>query len=256
MASLPLPTCLLLGALFAAFACGPAGPAPPALPSGTERLIWRSPDLPWPWSLEIEGRAVEEEILRGYLESEWADAAASRAGGLDPAVEVDNAALLRDFCADPEARFGALVEDVLLLREAEARFPRLDPAEVEAFEQEMGAAVGGPFEALRRKLGEEGLRRHVERRLRLVKVSELLAADAPAVTVDELAAEYQRVVDGLELPPGADGPSFAELEERLRRELTARRQDETVLAWQAARRAGVAARLVRPDGVVHDLSRP
>ncbi|RMH04794.1 MAG: hypothetical protein D6702_02255 [Planctomycetota bacterium] len=226
--------------LLAAALAGCGGGEAPA-ESGT--AIWETPDLPWPWTMEVAGEPVPEDVLRPYLESEWADFANA------VALRPENAlAALDDFCADPEARFGPLVGDVLLLREGERRFPVLDLAEYEDYLAEMTAATGAAVEALRRKLGEDGLRRFVERRLRLEKTMDALAGETAEPSAEELAAAYQEKIAALESAPGAPPPTFEELAPRLRAEWRRERWYEAGRAWIERARQGVEARVTRPDG--------
>ena len=228
----PLLACLL------AASCGDGAADP-----GAPELLWESPDLPWPWAVEIGGRAVDEELLRGFLEGEWADFAAAESVTAETAM-----ASLDAFCAEPEARFGALVGDVLLLWEGERRFPALGMVELDEFRRRMEAATGGAMEALRRRLGEDGLQRHVERRFRLERTLDALAGELGEPTEAELMADYHRAVEGIEVAEGAAGPTFEQWEPRLRASWRKERWYQAGRDWIAAARRGVAAEVTRPDG--------
>jgi len=241
-----LATGLLGGLLLVAPGCGD-GPAPPA----PAEMLWETPELPWPWAMEVGGRAVDEEVLRGFLDGEWADYAAAESVAADGVM-----AALDGFCADPEARFGFLVGDVLLLWEGERRFPVLDKDEFDAFRSRMEAAAGSAMEALRLRLGEEALERFVQRRFRLDRTLDELVGELAEPTEAELLEAYRAATDGIELPEGAVGPTFEEMEPRLRRDLLRQRRVDAGFAWIAAAREGVLARVTRPDGRILDVPAP
>jgi hypothetical protein len=247
MAALTLRRAALSLLLIAALpGCGDEAPAP-----APAEMLWDTPELPQPWSMEVAGEAVDAEVLAGFLAGEWADYC------VEAEVTPEGAlAALDGFTADPEARFGALVGDVLLLREGERRFPELDLAEVQDYRARMEADAGVAMEALRKRLGEGALMRHVERRLRLEKTLDALAGELALPTVEQLLEAYHEAVAGVQVEEGAAGPTFEEMEPRLRAEWRRQRWFDAGREWIAAAREGVVARVTRPDGITIEVPAP
>ncbi len=238
----------LLIALLPLAGCG--GEAPPA-ETGGEELLWETPELPTPWLMTVDGREVTGEVLIPYLEGEWNEYCAAedvQPGGVLAALE--------GFTADPEARFGALVGDVLLLWEGERRFPELDLVELQEYRRRMEAATGASTEILIKKLGEDGFQRFLQRRYRLELTMDALAGELPEPSVDELMADYAAAVEGIEVPEGVEGPSFEQLEPQLRASWRKRHWAEAGLTWIAAAREGVVAKVVRPDATTIEIPAP
>lgn len=143
--------------------------------------FWTVPELPAGASLEVNGRAVDAEVLRGFLLPPWTE----RWDGRSTPEEASRALF-----ADPRALFEPLVHDVLLLQEAELRWPTLEKELVFAADSEMARATGSIRLALLERLGEAGLRAHVERELRKRLLLESFGAEAEPVTDDEVYERY------------------------------------------------------------------
>jgi len=159
--------------------------------------LWDTPALPAPTGMTIAGVEVPTMIVEGFLASPWADFCATQPS--DTALE----AMTTSFYADGQQIFGELVRGVLLLREAESQFPQLATDEVDHFQHQMQLAAGqSVFDAMERHYGPEGVRAHVERRLRLVKLEAEFAKYAPEVTEEELYDLYDHEVLA-KLPPSA-----------------------------------------------------
>ena len=147
-------------------------------------LLWDTPPLPSPMTLIIDGKVVLDEITHSFLLTPWSTHCADEGFGLDVAQ------LTEGFLADPEELFYPLVRGVLLLREAEARFPKLNDEEVEHFQKQMEVAVGTAMEALLDRYGQDGWERHVQRQLRKRLLKAEFSALAPEVTEDDVYRLY------------------------------------------------------------------
>lgn len=191
-------------------------------------FLWDTPDLPAGIHLTIADVAVEKNITEAYLMSLWSEYSATMAVGT-PTEE-----LAKGFFVDPPQLFDNLVRGVILLREAEARFPNPDPAAVKAFQERMEGAAGSTKDLLIRRYGEEGWNAHVLRRYRLDLILEDFEHHCAQVTEEELYAYYDEKVLG-ELPPldqrdGLD-VSFEAMRDMLYHNLMRGRAVEAQEAW-------------------------
>lgn len=248
---------LLLALAPAACAGGEESRAsPPALQAaaepaaGAERpgLLWEVPPTPWPFAVEVGGGLVEEDVVRGYLDQPWADFCSER-GYLNATGERLARAEL-EFCADVPALFEDLVRGVLFLREAERRYPVLDPDALAAFRERMRAEAGAAAVALERRLGPEGFRAHMERQFRLRKLEQEMGAAQPPVTEEEVMAAYQEGLASLDSAAQAGAPSYSEAAPLVRERLEGDRRAAAADAWVDAHRGGVRVRVRQPDGTL------
>ena len=208
-------------------------------------LLWDTPPLPSPMTLIIDGKVVLDEITHSFLLTPWSTHCADEGFGLDVAQ------LTEGFLADPEELFYPLVRGVLLLREAEARFPKLNDEEVEHFQKQMEVAVGTAMEALLDRYGQDGWERHVQRQLRKRLLKAEFSALAPEVTEDDVYRLYD--TDVLAKLPNLDPAvgedvSFAALEPKLRFRLEQDRATEMEEAWIDVELEGRAIEVILPDG--------
>ncbi len=207
-------------------------------------MLWDTPPLPQPIQLKVNGEPVLWEVVEAYLLEKWSVHCGEQGFGL-PIEE-----LSASFFSQPEPLFRPLVRGVLLLREAERRFPTLDPEEVAHYQQQMEQAVGTALDALKKRYGATGWRRHVARQLRLRKLLAEFSEAAPEVTEEEVYAYYDQEIlsqlPTLEQHQGEDisletlGPQLRELLER-------NRATEAEEAWLDEEMEGCMVSLMLPD---------
>jgi len=180
--------CLAGGALLLAGACGKAESVDDA-----GGLLWETPELPGPVTVEVNGRAVDPVLIHGFLLPLWTEHGAQQAAaGAQPTAE--------SFFTAPQELFTPLVRGIVLLQEAEARWPDLPAAEVDHLQAEMAANTGEVLAALERRIGAAGVRAHVERELRKRLILEAFGAEAPEVTEDQVFARYEEMMAEVEDP--------------------------------------------------------
>lgn len=232
-----LPACLL--AAVAVFACGRADPEPAA--AGGEGLFWEIPDPPAGIVLEVDGRVVDAELIRGFLMQPWTEQWDDALGEAECA---------RRLLADPRLLFEPLVRGVVLLHEAERRWPEIEAEELEHFDAEMRLAVGAVHEALLRRLGAAGLRAHQEREIRKRRILAAFGVEAAPVSEDEVWARYEEMLGEVEQPEllVQRGLDFQELAPRIRADLENTRAVEAQEAWIDARLAQTRVTVRTPDG--------
>lgn len=211
-------SCWAAALLLTSGACGRAEVTPGPL--------WEVPDPPGPVTVAVAGLPVDPVLVHGYLLPAWTEHWSAQTNAGLPATA-------RSFFDNPQGLFTPLVRGIVLLQEAERRWPELDGAEVEHLRAEMAASTGEAFAALERSLGPEGLRAHVERELRKRLLLAEFAAEAPAVTEDEVFARYEAMMAEVD-EPGLlldAGINFATLEPRIRADLERARAVEQQEAW-------------------------
>lgn len=180
--------CLAGGALLLAGACGKAENA-----EVSGGVLWEAPDLPGPVSVEVNGRAVDPVLVHGFLLPLWVEHWSEQAReGAPPTAD--------SFFAEPQELFTPLVRGIVLLQEAEARWPELSAAELDHLQAEMAANTGEVLAALERRIGPDGVRAHVERELRKRLILEAFGAEVPEVTEDEVYSRYNAMMAEVEDP--------------------------------------------------------
>lgn len=216
-------TAILCGAalLLTAGACSRAEQT-----NGAESVLWEVPDLPGPVTVEVSGQPVDPVLVHGYLLPLWTEHWSQRsAAGLD--------ATAASFYDNPRSLFTPLVRGIVLLQEAESRWPQLSEVEVSMLRDDMAANTGEAFEALERRIGPAGMRAHVERELRKRRLLAEFAAEALEVTDDEVFARYEAMMAEVD-EPGLlldAGVNFATLEPQIRADLERARAIELQEAW-------------------------
>ncbi len=256
MRALPLPVLLFLAA-----ACGagdeaaPSSPAAavpadpgetgPAPPEAAEQApasgaLWELPPVPGPVEVEADGVQVPRIHVESFLEKEWQRFCFSR--------EQPEEATAEAFFADPQALFRPFARDLALLSEATARWPELDPAVVQARREELERAFLTTWKALVDRWGEDEVLRHLEARIRIERMMDLLAEEGPPVTEEEIRAFYEDYRAEKGEHPEFGFPSLEQLRPRIEGLLRARRRDEAVQAWQEEHLAKHDIRVRLPDG--------
>ena len=205
--------------------------------------FWTVPELPGGAALEVDGHAVDHELLRSHLLPLWAER-------WDDHADLDDAT--RAFFAEPRALFAPLVRDVLLLQEAERRWPTLDEPLLAAADAEMRRASGAVYEALRQRLGEAGVRAPLEREVRKRLLLDAFGAEAEPVREEEVYARYEAMLIEVDDPAALArrGVDFAASAPRIRAELERARAVERQEAWLDARESSARARATAPGGAV------
>ena len=206
-------------------------------------------DLPteagFPDGLEVrvDGAAVEGAWLAEALGSAWA---AWRAES-----EADEVDALRGFFAAPRERCGALLEEVLLDREARTRFPQLDVAALAQLEERLSAASGGRLSWHRQVHGEAAARAYLERQHRRALLEDWFTALSAEVPEEEVFAAYEREVLA-NLPPPEQREGLDVSYEKRGPEIRARMQRERGLVdlrkWLQGRLPGARLVVELPDG--------
>ena len=208
-------------------------------------MLWDTPPLPHPLTLTVDGEKVLSEVVDAYLLALWAAHCAEESYGLE--VEKLSAAFLHD----PQELFRPLVRGVVLLREAERRFPQLNEEGVRRYQERMEQAIGTTLQSLLRRYGEDGWHRHVERQFRLRLLKAEYSAAAPEVSEQEVFELYDR--DVLAMLPTLDAAvgediSFAALEPKLRARLESDRATALQESWIDEEMEGRSVRVTLPDG--------
>jgi hypothetical protein len=228
-------------------ACGgkPAEPvaAVPARAGSADDVLWEVPPLPWPITLEINGHAVDPVVVEGYLMTPWSEHMTAVANaGAEPSAEV--------FLADPRALLTPLVRGMLLIHEAEARWPALAAEESAAMREEMARGAGGAYAALLERIGEESMNAHVARELRKRKLLAEFMAEAGPATDEEVFRRYDEIMADIEDPGEllARGVNFEMLEPRIRAELERERGLQAQEAWIDGQLPDARVRVRLPDG--------
>ncbi len=231
---------VLLAAALALGACGKEHAAGFASHGAS---LWEVPSLPAPTLLEVNGRAVDPVVVEGYLLSLWTEHWMEQAQGKREATAAS-------FYAEPRALLTPLVRGMLLIQEAEARWPDLDPAETGQLREDMAAGAGGAYSALLRRIGEDGMQAHVAREVRKRKLLAAFAADAEPVTDEELYRRYDEMMAGVDDPAPLleRGINFAALAPRLRAELEREHAVIAEEAWIDEVLPAARVRVVLPDG--------
>lgn len=230
---------LLLAAALAAVGCSREEDHSELPESGA--VFWEIPDPPQGVEFEVDGRAVDPELLRGYLLPLWAER-------WDDALSMERNSA--EFFADPRSLFEPLARGVALIQEAERRWPELDEAELQAFDAEMRRAAGAAHDALLRRVGEPGLRAHQEREIRKRRLLDAFAASSEPVSDDEVFARYEAMLRAVDQPELLleRGVDFAAMAPLIRDDLERTRAVEAQEAWLDGRMQQVRARVRLPDG--------
>lgn len=237
----PLGLPVVLLAALAAGACGEE-PVPDEFASGSG-MLWEVPPLPLPQALDVNGRPTDPVVLEGFLSGLWMEHWSQR-------EQAGQQASAEEFYAVPRELFTPLVRGLLLLHEAEARWPDLDEEEAGRLRAEMAAGAGGAYEALLARIGEDGMRAHVARELRKRKLLAAFAELAEPLTDEEVFRRYDEMMSGVEDRGllAERGVDFAKLEPGLRQALAREYALRLQEAWIDGVLPAAKVRLVLPDG--------
>ncbi len=208
-------------------------------------VLWEVPALPAPVELEVNGKRVDQVVVEGYLLSPWAEHwSRSAAEGRQPSAEA--------FFAQPRELFTPLVRGMLLIHEAETRWPVLEGEEVGQLQAEMLGGAGGVYRALLDRLGESGMRAHVEREVRKRRLLDEFAAEIVPLTDEDLYRRYDELMAGVDQPELLieRGLDFSALEPKIRAELTRERAIAVQEAWIDERLPSARVRVILPGGRV------
>lgn len=209
--------------------------------------LWDTPPLPNPISITIAGEAVADEIGLAYFLARWSEYCAEEGFGLGAEK------LTEGFLADPQALISPFVRGVILLREAESRFPVLDQKHLNNYRTQMEMAAGSSVDALKKRYGVDGWERHVERQFRLRMLKAEFATLAEEITEEDVYALYD--ADVLAKLPSLDPAvgedvSFEALESRLRARLEVERANEVQEQWIDEQMEGLEVKVELPGGRV------
>jgi hypothetical protein len=206
-------------------------------------FLWDTPDLPEGIALEINGVAVDHFVVASYLLPPWS-AYASR-----QPLETPVAELTTSYFADPEVVSYELVRGIVLLREAEARFPELDEHELEHYRERMEGAAGTAKDSLIKRYGAVWWAAHVERKFRLQLILNEYREYAPEVTDEELYEFYDsEILANLPEPEKREhiDISFKSMEPSLRENLMKGRAVDAQEAWLNGEIIGVTVKATLP----------
>jgi len=219
-----------------------------AAAAADEGLLWDTPPLPEPIVISLDGEVIPEEIQHAYMTKFWSRHCAEQGFGF---TEEE---LRLGFFAAPEELITPYLRGVILLHEAESRFPALADHDVAHYREQMEFAAGLAFESLIKRMGEDGWQRHVERQFRL----RLLQADfmryATNVTEEDVMDIYdQDVLAKLPTMDAAEGEdvSYAALKDNLRARLEKEAAIDAQEAWIDEQMDGRVVKVVLPDGSEH-----
>jgi hypothetical protein len=209
-------------------------------------LLWDTPDLPAGIALEINGVEVDYFVVEGFLLPKWSGYAS-----LLP-LETPVEQLTQEYFANPEEVFYELVRGVVLLREAEARFPVLDEHELQLYKERMEGAAGTAKDSLIARYGAAGWAAHVERKFRLHLILNEYQKYAPELTEEELYAFYDsEILANLPEPEKREhiDISFQSMEPALRANLMKGRAIDAQEAWLDGEIIGVKVKATLPAGL-------
>ncbi len=213
------------------------------------KLLWNTPDLPEGIEMSVSGTPVDYNIVEGFLLPKWSEYASSLP------LETPEAELIAGFFQDQEEVFYELVRGVLLLTEAELRFPELDEHELEHFRERMEGAAGTAKDTLVARYGADGWAAHVERRFRLQLILDEYQQYAPEVTEEELYDFYDsEILANLPEPEKREhiDISFKAMEPTLRANLMKGRAVDAQEAWLDEQVVGVKVAVKLPAGLSHN----
>ncbi|MDA0667428.1 MAG: hypothetical protein O3A50_06565 [Planctomycetota bacterium] len=211
-------------------------------------LLWDTPPLPNPIEISLDGKVILPEIHNGYLVNHWTSHCAEHS--LDASVEE----LTEGFFEQPEELFTPFLRGVILLQEAEARYPNLVEKDVAHYREQMQAAAGLSFETLRERMGEDGWQRHVERQFRLRLLAEDFVQYAAEVTEEQVMDTYdQDVLSQLATMEAAQGEdvSYATMKDPLRARLEKDAAVNAQEAWIDEQMEAREVKVVLPNGSEH-----
>lgn len=211
--------------------------------------LWDTPPLPEPLRVTVDGELVPHEVGLAYFTARWSEYCAEEGFGLSAEK------LTEGFLADPQTLVMPFVRGVVLLREAEARFPELDPKQVEYYRKQMELAAGTASEALIKRYGEDGWARHIERQLRLRMIKVEFATHAGEITDADVYALYEEdVLDKLPSldPAVGEDVSFENLESRLRARLEVERATDAQEEWIDQQLEGLSVKVELPGDRVEE----
>lgn len=211
-------------------------------------LLWDTPPLPDPIEVSLDGKVLLAEIQHGYLVKAWTTHCAEEGFGLSVEKLTDG------FFQSPEALFTPFLRGVILLKEAEERFPDLSMHDVAHYRQQMEGAAGLAFASLYERMGEDGWQRHVERQFRLRLLEEDFAQYATEITEEQVMEAYDRdVLSQLPTMDAAIGEdvSYATMKGKLLARLEKDAAIDAQEAWIDAQMDGREVKVVLPDGSEH-----
>lgn len=212
-------------------------------------MLWDTPPLPDPMRVTVAGESVPSEVGLAYLTSKWSEHCAEEGYGLSAEK------LAEGFLADPQPLFTPFIRGVVLLREAEHRYPQLPAEPLAQFRTQMEMAAGTSVEALIKRYGQDGWERHVERQFRLRMIKAEFALEAEEITEADVHALYEE--DVLSKLPSLDPAvgedvSFEALESRLRARLEVERANEAQERWIDEQMEGLEVKVELPGGRVEE----
>lgn len=207
-------------------------------PKPQEATLWEVPPTPGPFRVVVDGQALPEDVVLLFVERVWAEEAVA----VQPGEDLE--ALFLERIAE---LFGPLVDTALFLREAEKRQGVLAEERVDLWLAELRRATDLMYDHLLETLGEEGLRAHARRQIRLrdlekdfastVEVSEAECRSRYDKIVEEMSGDAARLVEPFENWRSA-------IEESLRTEGGRAR----AAAWVQRERSAIKASVIAPGG--------
>ena len=211
-------------------------------------LLWDTPPLPEPLVISLDGKEIPAEIHHGHLVNQWTSYCAEQ--GFGASVEE----LTEGFFEQPEELLTPFLRGVILLQEAELRFPELSEQDVARYRKQMEFAAGLAFESLLERLGEDGWQRHVERQFRLRMLADDFIQYAAEVTEEEVMDAYDRDVlsqlSTMEVAAGED-ISYATMKDNLRARLEKEAAVDAQEAWIDDQMEGREVKVILPNGSEH-----
>ncbi|HEX9794602.1 MAG TPA: hypothetical protein VGC54_11520 [Planctomycetota bacterium] len=211
-------------------------------------MLWSTPDAPVGYRFEVAGRTTHADVIAGYVEPLWNDFWLENGYRDESAEDFERA--LGEFHQDAAGRFEGLVRAVILLQEAQRRRPQVDRGDFEAFHRAFMAENGAVAEALRKRIGEERLTAHVERRWWLFQLERDFESELAAPPENELLDLYAKSLQRAAESGGAieAAPAFSEARRPIEALWRRLRRDEAIEAWLDTVRPGIEATLWLPDG--------
>ncbi len=218
-----LPFGLLLASALLSGGCSRAESPANDFPKGGA-VLWEVPEVPTGITMTVNARAVDAEVLRGYLLPVWAER-------WDDFANLEEAT--REFFADPQPLLTPLVRGILLLHEAEQRWPTLEEEVLQEYDAAMRRDTGAIYESMLRRLGESGMRAHQEREIRKRMLLAAFGEEADPVTEDEVYQRYGEMMAAVEDPAALArrGIDFNFLSPQIRADLENTRAVELQEAW-------------------------